>query len=401
MKKTAITNIFVLLICITVSLVCVIAINAIVKEEPLVFFFDDFKSFFMRLNENFIFYPIGLVLGLFVRINGRSYLIGIIQLTWLIYSLIRPLHSAANINSRMIRLASAEANKIEQEYASIDMPNKENYINMRKMEIYRRYGINPALNMALPLVDFFAFFVVFTVLCRFPYTAELNNGVDAKIFALDLFEGAQGGFEYLAALFVLGAVYFLLEFNMDKINISTDEMCDVISRRKDSVIYKIRRMAPRSGTGFGIAMVLIDFMDDLLLLDIWIADAAWILTLITFAGWAISEIVNVVFPLIEWILLKIKALRIRSEKAKQCGEIDNKHSSKMLEENSMTATKIILFLAGAGLILTNSLGVAVFMIAYSLYNMISHMEEQIRMIHYVQDRLDEDRSSGDVEHSEN
>ena len=401
MKNRAIKSVFVFLICIAVASVCVMAINAIVKNEPLTFFFDDYKSFFSRLNENFIFYPVGVILGLFTQINGGNYLLSIIQLTALIHSLLRPMHSAAKRYSRRIKLASEDVKKIEQKYASIDMPNKDNYINMRKMELYKRYGINPLMYLVLPCVDILAFFVGFTVICRFPYTEKLHNGIDTSILSLDLFNGVLGGFEYFVALFVLAAVYFLIEYNWEKINISTDEMIDVISRRKNSLIYKIRKITVKGGTCFAITMVLVDFVDDLLLLDFWSHDISHILSLISFSGWLVSEIVNIAFPVTEWIVLKIKALRIRSKKAKQRENIENDCNSKRLEESTMTATKTVIFLAGAGLILTNSVGAGVLLVTNSLYNVFSHMEEQIMMIHYVQDRLDEKQESQSVGNCEN
>ena len=184
-----------------------------------VFISDFFGNFF----DNFLVFPVGIILWFTSSITGGWYIIGLFVTTLLIRTAGWPIYAKTNDMSLKMQVIQPEMQKLEEKYANRQDPDSQRMKQAELAQIYKKNKIGLG-GCFLPFLQFPIFMAVYGAVRRFPYTVVtpdsqlFNTGwmdwanttlfggkMHSNLFFLpfDLFkDSSQGGWQ-LAGIIVL------------------------------------------------------------------------------------------------------------------------------------------------------------------------------------------------------
>ena len=178
------------------------------QPEPIRFELNSFGEFFSNFFDNFLIYPVGLLLMFFSKLFGGKYIIGLFITTIIIRTLGWPIYTKTNDMSLKMKLMEPEQAKIQEKYARRKDEESQRMMQMEMMQLYKKYKVGLG-GCLMPFLQFPIFMAVFRAISRLPYTngfAGSNDWVsqiDSSIFGVDLFADKTAGGTQLIGIIVL------------------------------------------------------------------------------------------------------------------------------------------------------------------------------------------------------
>ena len=189
------------------------------EQEPIYFKLDSVGDFFKYFFNNFLVFPVGVVLHFLTSIFGGWYIIGLLITTILIRTAGWPIYAKTNDMSLKMQVLQPEMQKINDKYANRQDPDSQ---RMKQAEIGQLYKKNKVGlgGCFLPFLQFPIFMAVYGAVRRFPYTVAVEgtmfkyNWAEETIFGkevnstlfgipFDLFEDYAAGKAQLIGIIVL------------------------------------------------------------------------------------------------------------------------------------------------------------------------------------------------------
>lgn len=180
----------------------------VAQPEPIRFRLKSFGQFFTNFFDNFLVYPIGLMLVFFSKIFGGYYIFGLVITTLVIRTIGWPIYTKTNDMSLKMKLMEPEQAKIQEKYARRKDPESQKMMQMELMHLYKKYKIGFG-GCLLPFLQFPIFMAVFRAIERFPYTdGQVGSPnwvakINPNVFGIDLFGDRTGGTTQLIGILVL------------------------------------------------------------------------------------------------------------------------------------------------------------------------------------------------------
>ena len=197
------------------------------EQEPIHFqlrfsSFGTFMSdFFGNFFDNFLVYPVGIVLWFTSSLFGGWYIIGLFITTLLIRTAGWPIYAKTNDMSLKMQVIQPEMQKLEEKYKNRQDPDSQRMKQAELAQIYKRNKIGLG-GCFLPFLQFPIFMAVYGAVRRFPYTIatpgtgifEQNDWAKTTIFGgqmhsslfgipFDLFEDYSAGTLQLIGIIIL------------------------------------------------------------------------------------------------------------------------------------------------------------------------------------------------------
>ena len=178
------------------------------QPEPIRFELNSFGDFFSNFFDNFLIYPVGLLLMFFSKLFGGKYIFGLLITTIIIRTLGWPIYTKTNDMSLKMKLMEPEQAKIQEKYARRKDEESQRMMQMEMMQLYKKYKVGLG-GCLMPFLQFPIFMAVFRAISRIPYTngfAGSNNWVgdiDSYIFGIDLFADKTASKIQLIGIIVL------------------------------------------------------------------------------------------------------------------------------------------------------------------------------------------------------
>ena len=189
------------------------------EQEPIYFKLDSVGDFFKYFFNNFLVFPVGVVLHFLTSIFGGWYIIGLLITTILIRTAGWPIYAKTNDMSLKMQVLQPEMQKINDKYANRQDPDSQ---RMKQAEIGQLYKKNKVGlgGCFLPFLQFPIFMAVYGAVRRFPYTVAVEGTmfkynwaqetifgkeVNSTLFGIpfDLFEDYTSGRAQLIGIIVL------------------------------------------------------------------------------------------------------------------------------------------------------------------------------------------------------
>ena len=123
------------------------------QPEPIRFELNSFGDFFSNFFDNFLIYPVGLLLMFFSKIFGGKYILGLLITTIIIRTLGWPIYTKTNDMSLKMKLMEPEQAKIQEKYARRKDEESQRMMQMEMMQLYKKYN-NATIKQRLQLTYF-------------------------------------------------------------------------------------------------------------------------------------------------------------------------------------------------------------------------------------------------------
>lgn len=178
------------------------------QPEPIRFELKNFGQFFTNFFDNFLVYPIGLIILFFSKIFGGYYIVGLVMGTLIVRTIGWPIYSKTNDMSLKMKLIEPEQAKIQAKYERRKDPESQKMMQMEMMRLYREYKIGFG-GCLLPFLQFPIFMGVFRAITRFPYTNGIAGSkdwasqVNPRFLGISLFEDRTTGTNQLIGILIL------------------------------------------------------------------------------------------------------------------------------------------------------------------------------------------------------
>ena len=178
------------------------------QPEPIRFELNSFGDFFSNFFDNFLIYPVGLLLMFFSKLFGGKYILGLFVTTIIIRTLGWPIYTKTNDMSLKMKLMEPEQAKIQEKYARRKDEESQRMMQMEMMQLYKKYKVGLG-GCLMPFLQFPIFMAVFRAISRIPYTngfagsKDWVSQIDATIFGIDLFADKTAGKVQLIGIIVL------------------------------------------------------------------------------------------------------------------------------------------------------------------------------------------------------
>lgn len=179
-----------------------------IQPEPIRFKLTSFGEFFSNFFDNFLIYPVGILLMFFSKIFGGYYIFGLVITTLLIRTIGWPIYTKTNDMSLKMKLMEPEQAKIQEKYARRKDPESQKMQQMEMMHLYKKYKIGVG-GCLLPFLQFPIFMAVYRAITRLPYTDGSSGSPDwvskinPNVFGLNLFEDRTAGQAQLIGIIIL------------------------------------------------------------------------------------------------------------------------------------------------------------------------------------------------------
>lgn len=178
------------------------------QPEPIRFQLKNFGQFFSNFFDNFLVYPIGLIILFFSKIFGGNYIVGLVIGTLIVRTIGWPIYAKTNDMSLKMKLMEPEQAKIQKKYERRKDPESQRMMQMEMARLYKKYKIGFG-GCLLPFLQFPIFMAVFRAVSRFPYTnglagsANWTGQVKSVFLGIDLFKDRTAGTRQLIGIIIL------------------------------------------------------------------------------------------------------------------------------------------------------------------------------------------------------
>lgn len=178
------------------------------QPEPIRFRLKNFGQFFSNFFDNFLVYPIGLVILFFSKIFGGNYIVGLVIGTLIVRTVGWPIYAKTNDMSLKMKLMEPEQAKIQKKYERRKDPESQRMMQMEIARLYKKYKIGVG-GCLLPFLQFPIFMAVFRAVSRFPYTNGLAGSanwagqVNSMFLGIDLFKDRTVSTRQLIGIIIL------------------------------------------------------------------------------------------------------------------------------------------------------------------------------------------------------
>ncbi len=234
----------------------------VTQPEPIRFELKSFGQFFSNFFDNFLVYPIGLIILFFSKLFGGYYIVGLFIGTLIVRTLGWPIYAKTNDMSLKMKLMEPEQAKIQAKYERRKDPESQKMMQMEMARLYKKYKIGFG-GCLLPFLQFPIFMAVFRAITRFPYTngiAGSNNWaskVNPNFLGISLFEDRTTGTNQLIGIIILCVLV-----------VGTQVLSQIISERRmkkqqekaQADIPAYRRQAAAQGNQMQTSMKMFMYM---------------------------------------------------------------------------------------------------------------------------------------------